>query len=273
MTCGTSSLVAGSTSSPPSTRTPSRRPGSWSRRTRRRRLFAAGTLALGSFALWARRLGLGLVDLGLGLHRHLGVTLGVEVRLAVDVGLSLKPGVWHAAHSPGAAAPSSRPWQRKHAVIDMKSACGWLGSPVCGSVSVSSKSSTCATRLWHTGQAALTSACGAWSILMPSLGVTFRVSRLWHCVHCVDAIVSDTSLSPLSGSSKLSRDGQVELAERLGLVQDEDDRVRAHRHVARHARDLRVGRALVGDDRVVLDLVAALGAEPATSKSPPRRRS
>jgi len=58
-------------------------------------------------------------------------------------------------------------------------------------------------------------------------------------------------------------DRQVQLAERLCLVKQEHDRRRADRHMARHAADLRVGGAFVRRDRVVLDLVAALRAEPA----------
>ncbi len=38
---------------------------------------------------------------------------------------------------------------------------------------------------------------------MPGLGVTVRVARLWHCVHCVVFMVRATSLSPFSGSSNL----------------------------------------------------------------------
>ncbi len=55
----------------------------------RRRLLAAGALALGTLGTLALSaftfvaLGLGLVHLGLGLHRHLCVALGVEARLAV----------------------------------------------------------------------------------------------------------------------------------------------------------------------------------------------
>ena len=50
--------------------------------------------------------------------------------LLVVVGFSSKSEVWQAGQRPGAAAPFSRPWQRKQAVIDMKSVCFLLGSPV-----------------------------------------------------------------------------------------------------------------------------------------------
>jgi len=56
--------------------------------------------------------------------------------------------------------------------------------------------------------------------------------------------------------------GQVEFAERLSLVQDESQWVCGHRHVARHAGDVGVRRCVVRRDRVVLDFVACLRAEP-----------
>ena len=126
-------------------------------------------------------------------------------------GLSLKLGVWHASHAPvgtcsasavpDAAADASCEWQRKHAVMLMKSWCFWFFSPVLGSVSVSSKSSTCAVRLWQIVQLTSLSEWIWWSILMPSDGVTLRVFMLWHWVHCRSVISSATSLSALSGSS------------------------------------------------------------------------
>lgn len=57
-------------------------------------------------------------------------------------------------------------------------------------------------------------------------------------------------------------DGEIQFAERLGLVNHERDRIRSDRHVTRHTGDPGVGRHTVRSDRVVLHLVASIGTKP-----------
>ena len=57
-------------------------------------------------------------------------------------------------------------------------------------------------------------------------------------------------------------DGQIQFTERRCLVEHEGDGIGIDGHMARHARDLGVRGHVVGDDRVVLNLVTAVGTEP-----------
>jgi hypothetical protein len=65
---------------------------------------------------------------------------------------------------------------------------------------------------------------------------------------------------------------EIELAQGLGLVQHEGDRAGPNRHVAGHTADLGMRRTLICLDGVVLDLVTALGTEPASRSDAQSRK-